>query len=385
MADKRSNALVCTRRSGIIAALMGQIMELRMRRRVGLGFAAAGMLLSGMAMADSVFVGTLERKDVKIRSYRNGVIEFTIAGRAVDPVPADRVTRIAVDDEPEFSKADQAFAEEDYAAAADGYSAALKTTTKPWLKDWILPRFLQAANRAGRLDLATTAFVQLAGKDLKAAMQAVPAVGENADARQLSAAAAELKRAASSGGNTSARQAILSLLMEVTRAQGDLAGASAVAEELLKSIPSDLSDPAVAYLVADIHLSIARLAMAQEDYAKALNQLEANRRLFTDPVQQAQALYALAVIADKQLKDRSPDALKDCALAYMKAVAVARQTPDRKNLPEALVRVAQIQEELGDLKSASLLYAEVAEEYKGTPIAATAAREQQRLREKTGM
>jgi tetratricopeptide (TPR) repeat protein len=175
------------------------------------------------------------------------------------------------------------------------------------------------------------------------------------------------------------------MLLDVTRAQGDLVAASAVAEQLLKSAPSDVADPAVAHLVADIHLNIARLAIAQKDHAKAAKQIESNRQLFTDPVQQGEALYLLAWVSDTQSQDKSPDALKDCALGYMRAVSVARQTPSKNHVPESLMRVAQIQEQLGDLKSASALYAEVATEYKGTPVASNAAREQQRLKEKTGM
>lgn len=357
-----------------------------MGKRAVLFVGALLLVSAGGVLADSIYVGTLARNDVKVLAYRNGVIEFTIQGRSVDPVPADRVSRLELDDEPVFTKADRAFAEGDYAAAADGYAASLKSSTKPWLSAWILPRLLRSADAAGKLDLATGAFIQLAESDLKTAMELRPTIREAPDQAQLASAVSQLKRA--SGGNVGSparRQAILSMLLDVTRAQGDLAGASAVADELLKAAPSDLADPAVARLVADIHLNIARLAIDQKDYAKALNQIESNRQLFADPRQQAVALYDIAMLRDLISKDESPDALKDRALDYMRAVAVARQTPDKANVPQSLFRVAQIQEKLGDRKTASALYGEVAAEYKGTPVAANAAKEQQRLKEKTGM
>ena len=110
-------------------------------------------LVAGPVLADSVWVGSLERQDVKVRNFRNGVVEFTIEGRAVDPVPAERVARLLIEDEPTFSKAEQAFAEGNFAAATEGYLAASKSTSKPWLQDWMLPKLLTAADRSGRFDV----------------------------------------------------------------------------------------------------------------------------------------------------------------------------------------------------------------------------------------
>lgn len=353
-------------------------------------FAAALPLLlcgSSRAIADSIFVGTLERKDVKVESFRNGAIEFTIAGRAIEPVSAAHISRLVLDDDKAFSNADQSFAEGKYAAAADGYQAVLKASGRPWLKDWILPRQLQAANQAGRLELATPAFVQLVARDLGSALRYRPLVREGMDAKQLSASAAELTRASTaSGTNPAQQQALLGLLLDVHRAQGDMVSSTKVAEQLLKVIPSDLSDPAVARGQADVRLSIAKLALAKKDYAGAIKQIESSRQLFNDLSQQAEAFYCLAQARDGQEgPEASQEALKDLAIDYMRAVAVARKTPEKRYVPESLTRVAEIQEKLGEVKKAAALYAEVATDYKNSSVGANAVTQQQRLKEKTGM
>ena len=362
-----------------------------MRLTVSRAICAAALPLllcgGGIALADSIFVGTLERKDVKVESFRNGAIEFTVAGRAVEPVSADRISRLVLDDDKAFSSADQAFAEGKYGAAADSYQAILKASGRPWLKDWILPRQLQAANQAGRLELATSAFVQLAVRDLGSALRHRPSVREGMDARQLSVSAAELTKASTaSGKNPAQQQAFLGLLLDVHRAQGDMASSTKVAEQLLKVIPSDLSDPAVARVQADVRLSIAKLALAKKDYAEAIKQIESGRQLFSDPAQQADAFYCLAQARDGQAGTvASKEALEDLAIDYMRAVAVARKTPEKRYVPESLTRVAEIQEKLGELKKAAALYAEVATDYKNSSVGANAVTQQQRLKEKTGM
>ena len=339
--------------------------------------------LCPMAMADSIFTGSIERKDVKILAYRNGYIEFSISGRAVDPVPAEKVSRIVVDDEPAFTAAEKAFVGGKWADAAVGYQKAIKTSTKAWLKDWSLPRMVQAGDSAGRVDIAVSGFVQLIQKDPQQ-VKARPKVPADADVAMLKSAADDLNKAAANGALSNVqKQAILSLLLDVTRAQGDLTGAGKVGEQLLKISNLDPADPANAAVLADVHLGMARLALAQKDYAKAANEIRANKTLFTEPSQQAEAFYCLALVKDAQAGEKpSAQAMKDIVIEYLRAAGVSRLTPEKRHLPECLVRVAQIQEQLGDLKSAGDLYAEVAGEYKDSPLAAKAKADSDRINAK---
>ena len=346
---------------------------------------AAAVIWATPILADSFFVNTLERKDTKITNYRNGQIEFSIDGRAKDPVPGDRVTRITLDDDAVFSKAEAAFADSRWAEAADGYKQALKNPSRPWLKDWILPRMGQAANSSGKFDVAVTAFILTAQRDPQEALKLRPNIPGNVAPALLAATASEIATAAGDGKLTAAqKQALLSLLLDVRRVQGDFVAAGQVGEQLLKITPADPSDPANAKMLADIHVGMSRLSLARKEYDKAIAEIQANAKLFTEPAQQVEAFYCLAAAQDGKLASPSPDQLKDLANDYMRVVAAARPTVEKRYIPECLFRVAEIQEKLGEAKLAASLYAEVATEYKDNTLAEKARERSERLGTKTG-
>jgi tetratricopeptide (TPR) repeat protein len=347
---------------------------------------AATLLLAGLAsaaLADTVVVGDFERTDLKVQSYRNNAVEITVNGRRVDPIAADRVTRMALDNDSAFSAAEQAFISGDWQPAAEGYSRSLATTTRTWLPDWALPRMLQAADRAGRPDLAVSAFLQLLIRNPAQAVKLRPSLDNVTQV--ASAVAADLSKAAGNGALThTQKHAALSLLLDIYRVQGDLSAARG----LRQSLPSassgaskpDPTDPAGAAVAAALQLSLARLALAEKDYPAAIATIETAQTFFTDPSDQADALYCLAAARDAQTPQPAPAAaLKNLALQYMRVVAISRPTPAKRCIAQSLFRVAQIEEELQDKQAAVTLYAEVAKGYKGTSLADRALREVDRL------
>jgi tetratricopeptide (TPR) repeat protein len=334
----------------------------------------AALSVASLALADTLVVGGNARTGAKIKSYRNGVFDYTLDGREVNPVAGDRVSQIALDDDPVLTAAEQALVGEKWAAAVDEYQRALKATKRVWLKDWVLPRMVVAAERAGKFDVAVSGFVQMLKGDAGVAMKYRPWPAETTAAAALTAAAGELAKASSlAAWSTTQKQAILSLLMDVERVQGDVAGATKLSEQLLRSAVVNKADPASERVVADIYIGSARLAVLKKEYARATALIEQNGPLFTDRVQQVEALYCLALARDGELgAEASKDALKDLAIAYMRVVAAGRGGADRRDVPEALLRVGELQEQLGDKRVAQTLYAEVTGEYKDSPAAARA-------------
>jgi tetratricopeptide (TPR) repeat protein len=322
---------------------------------------------------------------VAIQGYRNGYIEFTVAERRVDPVSGEKVSYLAIDDEPDFSAADKAFADGNWAAAASGYIQTLRHTSRPWLRTWVMPRMTFAADRAGRFDVAASGFIELVQLDVFRALNLRPEVPPGGDPTKLQAVAAEVSRAAVNVGLSDIqKQALLTLLVDIRRAEGDLSAAHAVGQKLLQTSPTDRNAPATSRVQADVHLSLARLAVAQKDFGKAISEIESTSELYTDPTRQVRALYCLALAKDGQAGTAaSPDVLKDVALAYMRVVALSRTTPQKHCIPEALLRVAEIHEQLGEPKVALTLYGDVASEYKGLQSADIARERQDRLAEKT--
>ena len=62
----------------------------------------------------------------------------------------DHVQQIAVDDEPDFSAAEQAYHDGKWPAALDGYQKAVRTTTKAWLRDRSSIRLAEVSAKLGR-------------------------------------------------------------------------------------------------------------------------------------------------------------------------------------------------------------------------------------------
>lgn len=343
------------------------------------------VLTTAQTFADSVFIGSLERKDVKITAVRDGSIEFSLEGRSTEPVPLTRVSHIALTDDAALNRAEEAFVAGKFAAAAEGYQASFKATARPWLKTYILPRMLEAANKGEKFGVAVSAYIALVKQQPQAAQKARPTPPQNAPV-ELRSAVTELSAAASDTAlSAGARQAIQSLLLEVYRTQNDLASAARLGEQILKSGTMDMNDPAAVRLAADVRIGLARVALADKQYDKAQAQIDGGRELFTDPKQQAMALFCLAQAADGKAGAK-PDAAaaKDLAIAYMRVVAVARTAPDQPCLPESLYRVAQLHEVFGDTRTAAGLYADLAQTYADESVGKAAAKDVARLQQAKG-
>src|SRR3954467_3888746 len=129
-----------------------------MRPKRTLSLAFASMLLVGsVALADTVFIGTLAYKDVKIKGCRGDELHFLTSGNEAHK-PIKDVTRIQLADEPALSAAEEAYAAKTWDKAVDGYLKTLKSSNKDWLKDWSAQRLLLSANEAKRVDAAVTAY-----------------------------------------------------------------------------------------------------------------------------------------------------------------------------------------------------------------------------------
>lgn len=364
-----------------MASRVGQASNAK-RLAAGAIVLAAGFF-HGLAMADSLYVGSLEREQVKVEGYRNGRVELSVAGRAVEPVPREKVTRIRLDGDAVFSAAEQATAEQRWPDAARGYEAVLKSPARPWYRAWCLPRLIVAAGRSGAWEAAGSAFAELVREDPAQAILLMPAIPASADPARAKAMADRLDRLA---GDVSLselqRRSIQTLAMNSYRGAGDLEAAARVGQQVLGGTLEE-KDPATRKLMGDIHLAMAQLALAKRAYGQVIAEVDGNASLLAEPEQQAEALFCLAAAKDGLAgQGVDADGLRDVAIAYMRAVGVARKATGHPYLEESLMRVAAIRERLGDRKTAATLYGEVANEYKESPLAARAQAECRRLAQK---
>lgn len=344
-----------------------------------------GLSLASAARADSVWIASgggnpIQSDNVKVLKVEKGQLVFRSTSGNETSKPLDNVVRIKIDDEPNFNAAEEAFMASKWDAAADGYAKAVRASDKSWVKDRAGVRLIETAAKSGRFDAAVTGYVALVQKDPELAAKFRPVIPEGKPAA-LDAAAVEVAKAADGRIPDDQKQTLLNFLLELHRARKDGRSAGAVAEQLIKLNAGNANNPDAVRGLAELKLSLAKLALDDKQYQKALNEIESNRAMFVDPVQQAEALYCIAE-ATYGLKGASADTtvLKDLGLAYMRVVAMGKDLPGSPRVGESLVRTGEIFEKLKEPKTAAQIYQQVATQFGDQPIGATAKQHAERLK-----
>lgn len=330
--------------------------------------------------ADSLLVSSggnpVPFNNVKVDRVEAGKIIFRTTTGNETSRELSQVVQMTLDDEPAFSAAEQAYATEQWDAATDGYQKTVRSTDKPWLKDFCSIRLIDAASKSGRFDAAVTGYIAAVIKDPAMADSKKPALPDS-KSTYLDTAVQELNTAlAGSKLQDVQRQALLSFLLEIHRARGDGKATTETMEKLLKLTASPSSgaggDPLAGRALADLKLGIAHVALDEEDYAKARQTIEQSREVFIEPDQQADALYCLAEAAAAQA-GKDPAALRAAALDYMRVVAHFKDEASSATLvADSLVKTAGILEQLNEISDALSLYEQAAAQYPGSPAAAAA-------------
>jgi hypothetical protein len=343
---------------------------------------ACALGAASLARADSIVVSGVTYSGIHIDRIEAGQIYYTLNGDFKSRSSADIVT-MQLDDSPDFNAAETAYQSKQWSAAADGFGRLLDSTDKPWLKSWIAPRLLDAAENLNRFDMVVTAWITIARNDPGVAAKlrpGLPGTGSfdlNAIARQLDAASQ------SSAGLS--QQLMLGLLLDVDMARQDSAAAATVANELRQSAPAaDAAaiDPAIIQSVEqETRLALAAAALNNRQYDQAISIIDTSAALIVDPPRQSQALLIKAqALEAKAAASGDKDAWKDAALAYMRVYVHFRDGPGAVHSPQALMKAAQIEEaHLSEPRAALTLYQKVVNEYKDSLEAAQATPEVNRL------
>jgi tetratricopeptide (TPR) repeat protein len=292
--------------------------------------------------------------------------------------PVTGIVGLSLDDEQDFDAGEAAYELGKWDAAVQGYLTALASTQRPWLKDWIAPRLLDAAGRAGRFDAEVSAWIQMVSQDPTPAVKFRPIVPQT-DSTQMAAAALTLNDAAGPAQEPG-RRLMLGLLLDVQLARQDWADADVVAKELdldrvNSSTPADAAQQR-------IQVSLARLALEEKDYDKAAAIINAAAPILTDPQQQAEALFAKAQALEGIAAKRGlADDWKDAALAYLRVYVHFPTGVGSEHSAEALLAAARIEEvDLHEPRAALTLYQKARSQYGQSPMAAEAAQAVNRLR-----
>src|SRR4051794_27477148 len=121
---------------------------LRRSRIIAVAFVSSFIVLpSSFLLADSIFVGNLETKNVTFKEVRGDTLIYEVNSRSSERQEA-RISRLVVATEAPLTAAEEAYSLEKWDAAVDGYLKVIRTTNKPWIKDWSAIRLLKAGTKS---------------------------------------------------------------------------------------------------------------------------------------------------------------------------------------------------------------------------------------------
>jgi tetratricopeptide (TPR) repeat protein len=304
-----------------------------------------------------------------------GSIYFLFNGNETSREVA-KIGRIAVDDEPALTAAEEAFSRQQWDEAADGFEKAARSSAKPWVRDWAAARLAEAAGKSGRFDAAVAAYVALVQKDPEAAAKAQPALPPGRST-YLDTGAQLIEKTLSTSRLTDRQQAqLLAFLTEIQVARGDSAAANAALRRLEDVLARDPSNPAAARAQVRRTLQSAGQALAAGKFDQAIATLQTAGDTITEPTDQAEALFLIAEARLAQAgaaRPPQPAQLQDAALAYMRVVAHFRDAPGRPRVAASLLKTASICSQLGDREAALRLYDEVIRDFSDDKPAAQSA------------
>jgi TolA-binding protein len=331
------------------------------------------------ASADSVFVGTLERPDATIQSLNGDSLTFEINDR-VSEIPIAKISRIVVDSDPPLTAAEEAYSVSNWDEAVDDYQKAIRTTAKPWVKQWSAMRLIDAANKTGRFDAAASAYLITLMHDPASATKIKPVMPDSKSAF-LDTAVSDVNDAIKdSSTSVEQRRALLGFLIELEQAKKDSAAEDAAYEQIARLPGADTNDPDVRRHLANRHLAAAGAEVQSKNFQQAIDEIDSNRAMFGEPAEQADALYILAQ-AHYGLAGNDANALNDAALAYMRVVALAKDQPGAPHVVESLLQTAEIMQQLGEPQTAAKLDQQVLNQYPDDPAAQQARDNLNRLKD----
>jgi len=330
------------------------------------------------ALADAVYqssagkaASALKIPDVKITRIETDKLFFETAGRETSR-DIKVVARIEVEGQSALNAAEEAFEKDDWPAATAAYQQVLLAPAKPWIKDWVELRLLQAASHTGNFPAAFPGYLRLIQKDPAMAARYKPPLPEPTSPHLDAALAEAQKLLANPRLTDDQKRALYSFQAEIYRHKGDGRNAAVVAEKM-SALPGATTEAQ-----AQVKLELAKIALADKDYKKTANLIQSSRTLFTDPIQQADALYLLAEAQYGLAKDEA--ALKDAALAYMRVVAHFANAEGKPHVADSLFMTAKIHEQLKEPETATRIYHRLAAEFKDDPAAAKALQRLAQLR-----
>jgi hypothetical protein len=333
-------------------------------------FTAAVVLAVPMLRADTLWIGigktSIKVDNVKVVQATGDKLQYVTDGGMTAGKQFSQLSQINIEGETAFNSAENAYADKDLDAAITNYQSVLKSSSaKDWMQARAASRLLAAGKADNRFDAQVDAYLALMQKDPTAAAQNKPTEPTDHTANLDAALASIAKGMDNPKLDSSQKSALLGLQLQINQAKGDNAQVNATLQQLVAMGGGTDADK------ARLKVLSAEVAYHAKQYDQAINDIDQNRALFTEPDQQVDALFILAQAKDAANGDKTdPDVLKDLAIGYMRVVTFGSQLPDRPHVAESLYGAAQIEEKLKEPQAAGALYKQLTTDraYANSPV-----------------
>lgn len=338
-------------------------------------------LVAGVSVAqgDQLFIPGMQAQQVTFTDFKEGKLFYRTQRGDLNDRELERINYIAVDGEPAFNEAEVAIVKEDKSKAIDGYTKAIRATSKPWLKQFAARRLLLALGDSEQFDARVVAYLALLEQNPDEAMQFKPTLPPKGN-RQLDVAIEDVENTLKQSGIAPAQQvALYTFLVDLHRRKGDEAAAIATLERLAKLADVIGDNPEITAQLAAARVAQARLALDQKKYAEAIKFIHDNRANISDPRLQSDALYILAVAGRNTANKNDKKAMQDIALQFMRVVANFNDLEGRPNVLPSLVATAEILEQIDQKDAAAKVYEQIRTEFPKDPAAKQAEENLKRL------
>ncbi len=347
--------------------------------------AAAVLSLWGRTgLADSIWIGenpaeAIQVDGVKIHDAKGDDLAYLTEAGSETSKPLAKLARINIDGAAAFNAAEDAYFSKNYDTAITAYQKLLDGAGKDWMRKRAATRLIAMGKLKNRFDAEVSAYVYLVKNDPAAAAQNKP-TEPTATTPGLDTALSSIARGMDANLNATQSSLLLNLQLQIDQARGDDTQVQSTLQQLVK-LGGGTDE-----MKATIKIDDARVALKARHYDQAVDDIEQNRTLFTDPDQQVDALFILAeakFAVDGEKSD--PDVLKDLALNYMRVVTFGGQLPDHPHVAESLDKAAELEKKLNDNAGALQLFQQLSNEKsaEGTPLASKAQTEIAQLTKKT--
>ena len=315
---------------------------------------------------------------VKVSEFKDDRLYFTEPGNTLpNSKTLTQLVQMNIDGETAFNSAENAYGSNDLDTAINGYQTVLQANTaKPWMLSRAALRLIAAAKVKNRYDAEVTAYCNLLLKDPTTAAANKPGTPPENSQYLDTALTAVTKTLGSSQLTAPQKSSLLGLELDLDRAKGDKSGANATLQQLVALDGAAASDKDKAML----KVAQAGIELDAKHYTQALNLIEQNKTMFSDPDQQVDALYVLAqahagIDGDKN----DPDKLKDLAIDYLRVVTFGDKLKTRAHVADSLLAAAEISEKMHDRAAATALYQQLLDKTRGFPGTPAAAKAQTAL------